>query len=73
MTALAVTIAPDASTIRMVKGAWSQTIATAALPLWIELYSRLRDRHHGRYRQFYEDDTRALEAAQREIKRKKDA
>ena len=71
MTTLTVTIAPDASTVHMVKATWSQTIPAAALPDWIGLYTRLRDREHERYRQFYEDDTRALEAAQREIRRMK--
>lgn len=69
MSVLTVTPAADGRTVSMVKGPWSQTIPTAALPDWIALYRRLRDRDNGRHRRFYESDTDALETAQREISR----
>ena len=69
--ALTVTLSADASTLTMAKGTWSQTIPTEALPGWITLYQRLRDRDGGKHREFYEADVAALEQAQREIKRRK--
>jgi hypothetical protein len=69
--ALTITISPDAATVTLAKSTWSQTIPAEDLPGRITLYQRLRDRDGGKHREFYEADVAALEAAQRDIKRRK--
>lgn len=52
----------------MKKKAWSMTCPASDLPKWIRLYTALRDRAHGAFRKFYEQDVADLLAAQNRLK-----
>ncbi len=67
---MTVSVSAEAGTFTMSRGTWSASAPLACLPGWITLYRGLGDRGGGRWRPFYEADLAALEAAQRELRRK---
>lgn len=77
MEALTVTLDRAAGTAVLRKGAWSQTVPLADLPIWCRLYRNLWARKPNRtfgtdtttpgpWAAFYEQDLRALERANKE-------
>lgn len=62
-----VLISKDRQIIKLVSGAWSETITPDLLPGRLALYRGLRDRAKGKYSQFYAPMVEALERAMAKV------
>lgn len=62
-----IAISADCTRITMRKKAWAMSCAAADLPMWISLYTTLRDRKAGAYAAFYAEDLADMIKAQAKL------